>query len=305
MVSLDGTVAAQNTMQTTVPTLPENACDCHVHVFEPARFAYAPRRAYTPAAADVRQLQELHRGLGVERVVLVQPSVYGIDNACMLDALAAYGPDKARGVAVVDLASIDDDALRVLHEAGVRSARLNLHVSGGGVAAARQQVEQARRLRALPGWSLQVHASLDLVVALLEDFRSLEVPVVLDHYAGGLLPDPASEDFLARLLAELWRGHLYVKLSAPYRLWAGAGPDHAARLAREFHAAAPDRILWGSDWPHTGGSGHRVGAKDAIEPFRDIRNDQVLRELLACLPDEDARHRLLVRNPAALYGFEA
>ncbi|HEX7891748.1 MAG TPA: amidohydrolase family protein [Ramlibacter sp.] len=292
-------------MRTETPSLPAHACDCHAHVFEPARFAYATQRAYTPPAADARQLKELHRGLGVERVVLVQPSVYGTDNACLLDALKAYGADQARGVAVVDLAAIADDALRALHEGGVRGARLNLHVSGGGLDAARQQVERARRLRALPGWSLQVHAGLDLVVALLDDLRGLEVPVVLDHYAGGLLPDPASEDLLAHLLAELRRGHLYVKLSAPYRLWSGAGMDHAARLAREFHAAAPDRILWGSDWPHTGGSGHRGGAQDAIEPFRSICNDQVLRELLACLPDEDACHRLLVRNPAALYGFDA
>jgi predicted TIM-barrel fold metal-dependent hydrolase len=215
------------------------------------------------------------------------------------------GRERARGIAVVDLATATDEALWTLHEAGIRGVRLNLHVSGGGLAAARQQVQAAARLRRLPGWSLQVHATLDLLVALLEDFRSVDVPVVLDHYAGGLRPDPQSEELLGRLLAELRRGHLYVKLSAPYRLWAGAGPDHAGRLARELHAAAPDRLLWGSDWPHTGGSGQRGGRGDAIEAFRTVRNDEVLRELLACLPDDDARQRLLVRNPAALYGFGA
>lgn len=292
-------------MHPTLQPLPARACDCHVHVFEPARFPYARERAYTPPAAGVAQLLELHRGLGVDRVVLVQPSVYGTDNACLVDALRVLGPQRARGVAVADLASASDESLWTLHEAGVRSLRLNLHVSGDGLAPARAQVRRARRLRALPGWSLQVHARLDLVAALLEDFRGVEVPVVLDHYAGGLLPDPASADHLGRLLDELRRGHLYVKLSAPYRLWTGAGTAPAGRLARAFHAAAPDRILWGSDWPHTGGSGQRGGQPGAIEPFRSIRNDEVLRDLLACLPDADAGQRLLVGNPATLYGFAA
>src|SRR5205085_6732177 len=108
--------------------LPANACDCHVHVFEPARFPYASWRAYTPPAAEVGRLQDLHGALGVERVVLVQPSVYGVDNDCMLDALHALGTDRARGVAVVDLATVSDTRLRALHAAGVRGARLNLRV---------------------------------------------------------------------------------------------------------------------------------------------------------------------------------
>lgn len=285
------------------PPLPSAACDCHVHVFDPARFPYAQRRAYTPPAAETGALRALHQSLAIERTVLVQPSVYGDDNACMLDALQALGTEHARGIAVVDLHTVADEHLRALHAGGVRGVRLNLHVSGDGAAHARRQVQAARRLRALPGWSLQVHARLDLVATLLEDFRGLELPVALDHYAGGLLPDAETEELLGQLLGEMRRGHLYVKLSAPYRLCAAAGADQAARLAREFHAAAPERVLWGSDWPHTGGSGQRAGGAEAIEPFRRIDNAQLLQELLACLPDDDARQRLLVRNPAALYGF--
>lgn len=286
------------------PRIPADACDCHAHVFEPTRFPYARDRAYTPPTAGVQQLAQLHRQLSVDRVVLVQPSVYGTDNACMLDALQVLGRDASRGIAVVDLSTVPDDELHRLHDGGIRGVRLNLQVSGDGLADAKRQVQDARRLRTLPGWSLQVHASLEAVVGLLEEFRGLGLPVVIDHHAGGLRPG-AGEDLLGRLLAELQRGHLYVKLSAPYRLWSGAGTDQAARLAREFHAAAPDRVLWGSDWPHTGGSGQRGGNAQAIEPFRTVDNGQVLRDLLACLPDEDARHRLLVRNPAALYGFDA
>lgn len=280
------------------------ACDCHAHVFAPTRFPYAAQRAYTPPDAEVAFLRELHRRLGISRVVLVQPSVYGTDNACMLEAIAALGPQHARGVAVVDVAAIGEQDLWDLHEAGIRGVRLNLHVRGGGLAKAREELAAAHRLRAMPDWSLQVHATLDLVAALLDDLREVGVPVVLDHYAGGLQPDPASEELLGRLLAELRRGHLYVKLSAPYRLWTGCASAHAARLAQLFCAAAPDRILWGSDWPHTGGSGQRGGDAGAIEPFRTIDSAQVLRDLLACLPNADARHRMLVRNPAALYGFD-
>jgi predicted TIM-barrel fold metal-dependent hydrolase len=250
-------------------------------------------------------LRELHRRLSVDRVVLVQPSVYGSDNRCLLQAIQEYGAGQARGVAVLDLAATADQDLEALHAAGIRGVRLNLHVSGSGLDAARRELAQAACLRTLPGWHVQVHAGLDMVASLLVDFRRLEMPVVLDHHAGGLVPDPESEEALAQLLGEMRYGHLYVKLSAPYRLTGGAGLGHASRLAREFQAAAPDRVLWGSDWPHTGGTGRRDGRSEAIEPFRAIDNAQVLADLLACMPDDDARHRLLVRNPAALYGFDA
>lgn len=292
-------------MNQPIHTRPPYTCDCHAHVFAPARFPYAQQRAYTPPAADVEDLRALHERLSVDRVVLVQPSVYGTDNACMLDAIASLGAGRARGLAVVDLATVTDQALSALHAAGVRGARLNLDVTGGGLASAQQQVRSAVRLRAVPGWSLQVHARLDLVVALLADFRALDMPVVLDHYAGGLLPDRQSEDLLEKLLRDLHLGHLYVKLSAPYRMGSATGAAHAARLAREFAAAAPDRILWGTDWPHTGGSGTRGGSTGVTEPFRIVDNQQVLRDLLDWLPNDDARHRMLVRNPAALYGFDA
>ena len=281
--------------------LPSNACDCHVHVFDPARFPYLGNRAYTPPAATASDLQAMHRALGLSRAVLVQPSVYGSDNSCMVDALHQLGDTRARGIAVVDVANVTESELWALHEAGVRGIRLNLRVQGGGVETARQQVAAARRVLALPGWSLQVHASLDVTVCLLEVFRRLEKPVVLDHFAGGPMPDPSSDEMLDRLLAAMRSAPLHVKLSAPYRLWPGAS---AQKLARSFHDAAPDRILWGSDWPHTGGSGGAGRSPEAVEPFRQVDNHQNLQALLAWLPDEAARHRLLVANPAALYGFD-
>lgn len=295
---------SEKTMQSLSHRLPANACDCHVHVFDPARHHYAGERSYTPEPALVGDLRVLHRRLGIERVILVQPSVYGTDNACMLDALRQLGPQRARGIAVVDVHAISDGELERLHEAGVRGVRLNLRVQGGTLESARHQISAARRVLALPGWGLQVHASLDTTVSLLDDFFRLGSPVVLDHYAGGPMPDPGSAELLGRLLAGVRMASVYVKLSAPYRIWKGA-EGSADDLARLLWQCVPDRIVWGSDWPHTGGSGGKGRSPDAIEQFREVDNDAVLQSVLACLPDEDARHRLLVRNPAALYGFDA
>lgn len=284
--------------------LSAGACDCHAHVFEPDRFPYAAKRSYTPGRATVGELERMHSSLAIERVVLVQPSVYGTDNTCLVDALRAFGPRRARGIAVVNPAVVTSKELAALQEAGVRGIRLNLQVQGADLDAARAQIARARQLLAAMGWSLQLHASLDTVVALLDDLRRLEKPVVLDHYAGGLRPDPVAEELLRRLVVAMTNSPLYVKLSAPYRLWTGAPAASPAALAAVFAQAAPDRILWGSDWPHTGNS-RRGLSIDAIEPFRDIDNAQVLQQLLAAIPDPQVREALLVRNPQTLYGFDA
>lgn len=276
-------------------------CDCHVHVFDPLRFAYAPERAYTPGPAGLQGLRKLHAGLGVSRVVLVQPSVYGTDNACLLDALAQRGADTARGVAVLDPAVAQDAHLDRLHAAGVRGLRLNLQVSGGDLQAVRQQLTATARLAQGPGWHVQVHAPLAVHVALLPDYEALDLPVVLDHFAGGLTASADSERLLGELLAALPGLPLHIKLSAAYRLWPGCD---ASVLARRFHAAAPERVVWGTDWPHTGGSGGQDRKPQDIEPFRTIDNPQALAQLLSALGSERAACQLLVDNPERLYGFQ-
>jgi len=164
--------------------LPAHSCDCHVHVFDPLRFAYDSARRYTPPAATLMALRGFARTLGVTRVVLVQPSVYGTDNRCLLDALHQWGSEHARGVAVVDMARLRINDVAALHAGGVRAIRLNLAVQGQCDAAlARRQIAQA--LRVLPdwGWSLQIHAALALIDAVADLIAQARVPVVLDHFA--------------------------------------------------------------------------------------------------------------------------
>jgi 2-pyrone-4,6-dicarboxylate lactonase len=288
--------------QTASPSLPAGACDCHVHVFDPARHPYAAQRAYTPGPADVAALRTMLHGLGMERVVLVQPSVYSTNNACLIDAVAQLGIGRARGVVVVDLDAAADDELEQLYVTGARGIRLNLHVSGNSLETVRQQVKAAQRLRQFPGWHVQVHASLSLHAALLDIYQALGLPIVLDHFAGGPSAGPECERQLARLLAAMRTMPLYVKLSAAYRLWSGCD---AKALVQRFCEASPDQILWGTDWPHTGGSGGHGRNPDAIEPFRDIDNASALRLVLDAQPSDSVRRKLLVDNPQRLYGFDA
>lgn len=289
----------------TTPKLPEHSCDTHVHVFEPTQFPYAAKRAYTPGRASVAQLMDMHQSLGVGRVVLVQPSVYGTDNACLLDAIERIGQARARGVAVVDLNTVSDDTLDQLHAGGVRGIRLNLHVNseaGGqaGFAQAQQQVSAAKRLAQWPSWHLQVHASLSVHVALLDTYAAVGLPVVFDHFAGGAVADAHGDALLQPLLQAMHTQPVYVKLSAAYRMSQGCD---ASALTRAFYQAAPKQVLWGSDWPHTGGAGGQGRKPEAVEPFRDIDNRQALSHITQALGSVAAVQQVLVSNPTHLYGF--
>src|SRR5262245_42931198 len=173
----------------TAPTfpVPAGACDCHVHVFGPYdRFPLAPGRRYTPGPASVENLLALHGALGLSRVVVVQASPQGTDNACLVDALQRLpaGGSEARGVAVIDAAT-NDDELQALHRAGVRGVRINLESHGiHDPAEARRQLQAAAAMVAPHGWHVQVYGSLP-VLALLDDaIRALPVPLVIDHFGG-------------------------------------------------------------------------------------------------------------------------
>lgn len=285
--------------------LPRHSCDCHVHVFDPARFPYAAERSYTPGTATVADLLAFEHGLGMERMVLVQPSGYGTDNRCLLDGLHRLGPHRARGVAVVDPRRVTPAQIEALHAAGVRSLRLNLEVQGEqrldkAQAALRQALDVVTDVR----WSIQLHASLAVIAGLGEHILQAGTPIVLDHFAGLKAEQGMAQPGLAAVLSLLRDAPLYVKLSAPYR---ASGHPRYADLAPFVHAlaqAAPHRLVWASDWPHTGSSANRSGDLSRIEPFRAVDMDHVFDQLWQWIPDAEVREQIMVRNPARLYGFD-
>lgn len=272
--------------------LPPLACDCHAHVCGPAaRYPYWPGRVYTPPdclPADYRRMLAI---LGVERAVLVQPSVYWTDNRAMLDAMAEGGA-AFRGVAVVEQAVSSQEIAR-LHAAGVRGLRCNIVdiVEDKG----KLPLDMLRRLAdkiARHGWHIELLMHCDEFPQMDRAFADFPVPVVLGHL-GYMRTDKGLEHpgFQA-LLALMRAGRAWAKLTGPYRISTQPMP-HADTVpfAHALVAAAPQRVVWGTDWPH-------VMAKGPMP------NDGDLCDLLAdWVPDPAERKRVLVDNPAALYGF--
>lgn len=285
----------------------DRTCDCHVHVFDPARFPYAASRTYTPGAAPVAALDAFRRRLGMSRSVLVQPSVYGTDNVCLVDALAALGASTARGVAVIDPGRVGDDELRSLHRAGVRGIRVNLESRGEKSATSAARAIAAVADRAAPhGFGVQIFADLPLVADLAAQLAESPVPVVLDHFAGAKAALGVGQPGFAALVDLLRAGAVWVKLSGVYRV-SRAGPryDDVRAIAEALIAANPDRLVWASDWPHTGDiAGRRQRAPGDVEPFQAIDDAAVLRLLSAWTGDRGLDRRILVDNPALLYGFD-
>ena len=276
------------------------ACDCHMHVFgDPARYPPAQRRAYTPVPATLAQWQAMAHPLGLQRVVLVQPSAYGSDNACLLDALRSM-PGPARGVAVIDAAT-PPAALATMHALGVRGVRLNL-VTGGTVGPAEAvALLRAAAARVAPlGWHVQVFAAAAVVEAIAPLIPTLGVPVVLDHMAGARACLGLDQPGLAAALWLLRQGACWVKLSGADRV-AGRreAPEQALAVMRALVAANPDRLVWGTDWPHIGphgGTGH-------APPARYLPLDQAGLLALLHAAAGPAAERILVAGPARLYGW--
>ncbi len=288
--------------QTATPGVPAGACDTHVHVFEPARFSLQPDRTYTPGLATHSDLAHFLDGHELERVVLVQPSVYGTDNACLLDALVRLGPARVRAIAVVDDEGPGETTLADMYAKGVRGIRLNIEVAGTTVAQCRERLRALAWLRQQPGWCLQLHASLPLILELTGDLADLGVPVVLDHFAGIHKQPQSSGPGWAPLLEFLQQGPGWVKLSAPYRAHPSWHDTQLMALAKALATAAPARMLWGSDWPHTGGEAGQPRDPARIEPFRTVDIPAILSALHTAL-GRDMFSRMLVGNPQTLYGF--
>ena len=282
---------------------PAGACDCHVHVFgDAADFAFAAGRLYTPPPASAAELLALQEALHLSRVVIVQPSVYGSDNSCTIDGIRRLGP-RARGVAVIDEAT-SDAALDEMHRAGIRGVRVNLETSGEtDLGAARRNLTAAVKRVGPLGWHVQVYARLSVIAGLREVIARLRVPIVFDHFGGATAAGGIDQAGFAALLALVGAGHAYVKVSAAYRSSDKAPAyDDMAPLARALIAANPERILWGSDWPHPHHA--RPGAPlDEITAFYDIDDGLALKQLRRWAPSAATRRTILVDNPARLYDF--
>jgi predicted TIM-barrel fold metal-dependent hydrolase len=282
--------------------VPEGACDCHVHTFDPQHFPYLPSRPYTPEAVSVEELRSLHKALHISRVIVVQTTVYGTDNSGALDAMKQLG-SRARGVAVIDEMT-PDSALDEMDRAGIRGIRLNLETAGQtdpeiGRKRFQAAVERIKNRK----WHIQIYARLSVIDGIKEQVAAAPMPVVFDHFAGTPAGLGIEQPGFASLLNLLKTGKAYVKISAPYRS-STIAPDYPdiAPIAKAMVGANPQRILWGSDWPHPG-IPVPGRSNSEITPFFQIDDGRVLNFLPTWVPDAAIRKTILVDNPAKLYGF--
>lgn len=267
---------------------PAGSCDCHLHIYGPsARFPYPPSITVRPPDTPLEDYRRVSRRLGLTRAVFVQPSAYGIDNSCALDAIARTAPD-ARGIAVIEPAAHEAEIAR-LDAAGMRGVRFHDMVAGCLPFDVLEPV--AARIRP-HGWHVQIQLDGDHLVDLVPRLASLPVDFVIDHM--GRIPVSGGTDRIAfrGLLRLLETGRCWVKLSAPYHVSGDGPPDYGdcAARAKALVAAAPDRLLWGSNWPHPS--------------VREKPDDVDLLDVLAdWTEDETVLHKILVENPADLFGF--
>jgi predicted TIM-barrel fold metal-dependent hydrolase len=281
-------------------TVPRGACDCHVHIFGPdEKFPLAADRLYTPGPASIADLKALHQAIGIERVVIVHPSPYGCDNSCTVDALRQLG-NRARAVAVIDEATTDA-ALAEMHDAGVRGVRVNLESFGESDPAVGGRALQwaADRVAAL-GWHVQTYTNIKVLAPLHDLVLQLPTTVVVDHFGRAQAAGGVAQPGFAELLSLLRSGKVYVKVSAAYRISQQAGYPDAAPIARAMIEANPDRVIWGTDWPHPG-----AAKRDpkVIERFRPEDDGAALNRLASWTRDAGELKKLLADNPQRLYDF--
>jgi predicted TIM-barrel fold metal-dependent hydrolase len=285
--------------------VPVGACDCHTHIHgDPEKFPFFAGRVYTPETALPEEMAALHKSIRMQRVVIVTPSVYGTDNSATLYGMKARGAD-ARGVAVIDDKTPESD-LDAMDRAGVRGIRLNLATGGiSDPAVARQRLQSGIDRVKSRGWHVQIYTDLKMISALKDQLAASPVPLVFDHFAGAQAALGADQPGFADVIELVKGGKAYVKISGAYRA-SKAAPDYAdvIPLAKALIAANPDRLVWGTDWPHPD-SVTPAGKKPTdVTPLLQIDDGRLLNQLPVWTSDAAIRTKILVTNPGRLYGFD-
>ena len=270
--------------------MPSNACDCHLHIYD-GRFAQSADAATLPELATVNEYRLLQQRLGTERAVIVTPRNYGVDNDVTLDAIAQLGFERARGVAVLR-SDVSDATLKALNAGGIRGVRFSLYTPKNAAASFEMVEPLAARIADL-GWHLQLHWTADQIVEHEAMLKRLPTQIVFDHMTR--LPQPLGLNHPAVKIVEslLAQGRTWIKLSGAYLdSQVGEAGDFLDidAVARHWIATAPNRLVWGSDWPHP---------TETIKP-----NDANMLDMLARWTTERAAiEQILVQNPSELYGF--
>ena len=273
--------------------LPRGSIDTHVHVFEPG-YPLSPGRGYNPPHSTLEDLKHLHATLGIERVVFTQPSVYGTDNAAILDAMAALNgeqPDRARCVVALDM-HISDREIAALDASGVRGVRLNTDNKGGMPIRMDEIPELAARVHPF-GWHLEFLFPGRDLVELMPLFTALKLPMSIAHFAYQSATAGVKAPGFQALLELARRGNTWIKISGANRVSATDLPpyDDVRPMARALVEAAPERIMWGTDWPHPNKYVANPNDGDLVDAFGDW------------VTDESMRRKIMVDTPAAFYRF--
>ncbi|MEW6347357.1 MAG: amidohydrolase family protein [Pseudomonadota bacterium] len=269
--------------------MPADATDCHHHIYD-HRYPLASGATLKPGDATVDDYRRLQRRLGTSRNVVIQPSSYGTDNRLLLASIAAFN-GRARGIAVVD-DTVSQAELEALHRGGVRGIRFNVVVPGPATV---EMIEPLAQRIAPMGWHVQVNASAATILSARQIWYRLPCPVVFDHLAHIPEPDALTHPAFHLVTDLLAQGKAYVKLTGFYNESTVGAPTYSdsVAVAAAYARAAPQQVVWGSDWPHP-----------TEQPLHRIPDDALLLDLLAkAVPDEGARNRILVGNPTTLYHF--
>lgn len=283
--------------------LPEGSCDCHFHVFGPkGQYQFVDDRAYTPMAALPSDAVAVFQTLGLERGVLIQPSVYGTDNQRLLDAMSEL-PFQTRGVVVVD-PDMDEAGLTRMHEQGVRGVRLNgIDWTSDQLISRFTELETVISIVAEMGWHLECYLGSQAYPALDDILGLVDIDIVLDH-CGGVFSTTES----VRQRFEAYKhfqslGRIWVKLSGLYRIKEEMDRLQGQELVLGLVDIMPDRLLWASDWPHTPDHTNGDFPSNDPQPFRSIDAGALVSETMDWIGDPTVVQKIFVDNPSSIYGF--